>query len=374
MRTDVKVGLICIFAIVLLVVIYFVAQGNRNPQKASASPTTPTVTAPSASPKNESVQSLQVSPPSTPAATPAAASPASTDLTSHSLASAGGATTPLIAPPSSGDRVIGPPPTVSPASASTATPGMTGSASPALSGGVPTTGPSAAPGSGLIPAPSTPSAPSSFSNNAGGSNPGRSTVTFGNTPGAVTPPGRISGLRNPRSNAGAPPVATGNENSTFSFGNNVGNSTGTTYKIQKGDMLGSLAKKFNVSLKALEAANPGVDSSHLKIDQEIKIPAGGTGISTASATPTTPAGGTTATRPSRTHTGTVAGPTAADTGASHAIKPGSSYTVKKGDTLSTIAQAAYGTKAAWQRIFRANRGELANANDVAVGTILQIPN
>ena len=36
MRTDVKVGLICLFAIVLGVVIYFVAEGNAHPRDAKA--------------------------------------------------------------------------------------------------------------------------------------------------------------------------------------------------------------------------------------------------------------------------------------------------------------------------------------------------
>ena len=34
MRTDVKVGLICVFAVILAVVIYFVMQGNSHPQPA----------------------------------------------------------------------------------------------------------------------------------------------------------------------------------------------------------------------------------------------------------------------------------------------------------------------------------------------------
>ncbi len=44
------------------------------------------------------------------------------------------------------------------------------------------------------------------------------------------------------------------------------------YKIQNGDTLAKLAKKFNVSLSALMKANPKVNPSRLKIGQEIQIP------------------------------------------------------------------------------------------------------
>lgn len=59
-------------------------------------------------------------------------------------------------------------------------------------------------------------------------------------------------------------------------------SAGGTHAIVTGDTLSSLAKKYNVSLQAIEAANPGVDSSHLRIGQVINIPAS----KPASASPT----------------------------------------------------------------------------------------
>ena len=52
------------------------------------------------------------------------------------------------------------------------------------------------------------------------------------------------------------------------------------YVIVKGDSFYTLAKKFGVSSKAIAAANPGVDSTRLKIGQKIKIPAGVSGSST----------------------------------------------------------------------------------------------
>ena len=89
-------------------------------------------------------------------------------------------------------------------------------------------------------------------------------------------------------------------------------SEGGEHKIAKGDTLATVAKKHGVSLKALEAANPGVDSRKLKIGQMIKIPAGG---KTAAAVPAA-AGGSAA--PASSETGT--------------------YKVKKGDTLTSIAK------------------------------------
>jgi LysM repeat protein len=85
----------------------------------------------------------------------------------------------------------------------------------------------------------------------------------------------------------------------------------STYKITKGDTLGKVAKAHGVSLKALEAANPGVDSKHLKVGQSINIPAGGASVGAATSTPTL---------------GTD-------------VAAGDTYSVKSGDTLSKIAKA-----------------------------------
>jgi LysM repeat protein len=84
----------------------------------------------------------------------------------------------------------------------------------------------------------------------------------------------------------------------------------TEYVIVKGDKLGNIAKKNNVSLKALEAANPGVVPTKLKVGQKISLPAPSVVAPTAAAT------------------------TMADAGIS-----GETYTVKSGDNLSKIATA-----------------------------------
>jgi LysM repeat protein len=82
----------------------------------------------------------------------------------------------------------------------------------------------------------------------------------------------------------------------------------TEYTIQKGDTFSTIAPKFNVSVKALQAANPTVDPAKLQIGKKINIPA---------ATTTAP---------------TSSGATVVDTASGT-----TTYTVKSGDTLSKIA-------------------------------------
>ena len=55
--------------------------------------------------------------------------------------------------------------------------------------------------------------------------------------------------------------------------------------------------------------------------------------------------------------------------------PGGSqtYTVKKGDTLYSLAKRYYGDGKLWPRIFDANRDKLKDASVVPVGTVLVIP-
>ncbi len=85
---------------------------------------------------------------------------------------------------------------------------------------------------------------------------------------------------------------------------------GSEYVVAKGDSLAKIAKKNGVTLKALQAANPGVVPTKLKVGQKLTIPAGGK-TSADAAAPSVAAGG--------------------DTGSA-------SYTVKSGDTLTKIAK------------------------------------
>jgi LysM repeat protein len=124
----------------------------------------------------------------------------------------------------------------------------------------------------------------------------------------------------------------------------------TTYKIQKGDMLITIAQKYHTTAKALQAANPGLDPNRMQVDHTITIPA-----ATASATPAT--GGT--------PTPVVA--------TADSPKPGVSYKVKKGDTLVSISREAYGNAKNVDKIFQANRTTLKDPNTVSIGAVIKIP-
>jgi nucleoid-associated protein YgaU len=52
---------------------------------------------------------------------------------------------------------------------------------------------------------------------------------------------------------------------------------------------------------------------------------------------------------------------------------GGKYTVKKGDTLSAIAQREYGDANAWRRIYDANRDQLDNPDVIHPGQELSLP-
>ncbi len=58
----------------------------------------------------------------------------------------------------------------------------------------------------------------------------------------------------------------------------------------------------------------------------------------------------------------------------HATSVTSTYTVRSGDTLSSIARHFYGTTSKWNWIFQANRSKISNPNVVMVGETLTIPN
>jgi len=137
-------------------------------------------------------------------------------------------------------------------------------------------------------------------------------------PAAVVPftnaPDALAATTNPPSAANTNPLAPAAlapavvPSNTVPPVSDVGAPAVTEHKIQKGDSFSTLATKYGVTVKAIQAANPGVDSTKLKIDQVVKIPA--------------PA-------PAAAKNGT--GATAAESA--------DTYTVKSGDSLSKIATA-----------------------------------
>ena len=116
---------------------------------------------------------------------------------------------------------------------------------------------------------------------------------------------------------------------------------GQEYTIRSGDTLNSIAAaaygaaNADAGVAAIEAANPGINANDLQIGQEIMIPVlGGTG----------------------------------------APVPGQEYTIRSGDTLNSIAAAAYGAAnadAGVAAIEAANPG--INANDLQIGQQIMIP-
>ena len=118
-----------------------------------------------------------------------------------------------------------------------------------------------------------------------------------------------------------------------------GDAGGASYTVKSGDTLTKIAKKNGVTLKALEAANPGVVPTKLKVGQKLTVPAGGSAA-----------------------TGSAASSVAAvgDTG-------GATYTVKSGDTLTKIAKKN-GTTA---KAIQAANG--LTTTKIKVGQKLKIP-
>jgi len=113
------------------------------------------------------------------------------------------------------------------------------------------------------------------------------------------------------------------------------------YAIQRGDSFSTIAKKFGVTAKAIQEANPGVDPLKLQIGKKIIIP------SPATAAAVKPNG----------------------TGALPAVATGEVvYVVKSGDRLELIAKK-YGITA--KAIADAN--DLKTLNKIVVGQKLKIP-
>jgi len=114
---------------------------------------------------------------------------------------------------------------------------------------------------------------------------------------------------------------------------------GTEYVVVKGDTFAKIAKKNGVSVKAIQAANPGVEPTKLKVGQKLSIPASSGGASAMTGGPVSTGSG-------------VAGET---------------YTVKSGDSLTKIAKMHNTT-------IKAIRAENNLTTDhIKVGQKLKIP-
>jgi LysM repeat protein len=115
----------------------------------------------------------------------------------------------------------------------------------------------------------------------------------------------------------------------------------TEYTIVKGDYLEKIAKHFQVPVKAIQDANPGIQPTKLKVGQKIQIPG--------------PA--------------TMAAPAPAGVASAETMSLGAEqiYTVKSGDNLTKIA-AQFGTTV---KAVRAANG--LKTDSIKVGQKLRIP-
>ncbi|HEY6226736.1 MAG TPA: LysM peptidoglycan-binding domain-containing protein [Verrucomicrobiae bacterium] len=180
----------------------------------------------------------------------------------------------------------------------------------------------------------------------------------------------VTNVAHANTNFAAPPGAFGGPTGTPGVGSNLAGTADTgiaapvvdtapppgnykDYKIQKGDLLSTIATKNGVTIGAILKANPNLDPKKLRIGQTIKLPApapAAAATATVAGTASTPPTGALGSTPGAT-TGTASG----------------TYKVKPGDTLTKIARAHGIT---------VNQLRAANnmkTTQVQVGKVLKIP-
>jgi len=134
--------------------------------------------------------------------------------------------------------------------------------------------------------------------------------------------------------------------------------TAATYKIAQGDTLQGISTKFystTTKWRRIYEANKDKisDPDRLSVGTEITIPERERAESPGAA---------------RAGESRQEGPSGITGGAG-----GKTYTVVKGDTLTSIAKDRYGDGNEWRKIYNANRDKLPNENDLKVGMTLTIP-
>ncbi len=144
------------------------------------------------------------------------------------------------------------------------------------------------------------------------------------------------------------------------------------HTVAKGDSLSSISKQYYNDpnqYKRIADANKLTKNSQLKLGMKLTIPAAPAAkaaapVAAPTAAPATPAGPET--RPSNQSATAVA-----ETPAPAAKEM--SYTVKQGDTLSTIAAKTLGSKNKWTVILDANKATLKDPKDLKIGMVLKVP-
>lgn len=126
--------------------------------------------------------------------------------------------------------------------------------------------------------------------------------------------------------------------------------------VRAGDRLANIAKQYlgdAGAWKAIADANPGLDPARLKVGQKLAIPERG-----AVASGTRPDSQAKSPEPEKRLAAADKKPT---------------YVVKKGDTLTSIAQRELRDRAAWRKLFDMNKHVVKNANRLPVGVTLTLP-
>lgn len=156
----------------------------------------------------------------------------------------------------------------------------------------------------------------------------------------VTPPGRSSVVRVPRGTGAIVARKYGElpPSERVTFLNHV---------IRRGETLSQIARRYRVTVRLLQAANPGIEPLRLKVGARLVIP-----VSGATRTRTAP---TPATAPAPTPTSASSEPAAV------AVTPGTYHVVKPGETLWTLSQR-YGVRL----------GDLRRWNGLKVNDILRV--
>lgn len=94
-------------------------------------------------------------------------------------------------------------------------------------------------------------------------------TTVGGTTGVVAGPDGVTTVK-----VGGAAVAAGTVVNAGTIGT-AGAASGvatTTYIIQRGDLISKISKRYNISQKAILAANPGLDPNKIRIGQKIQLP------------------------------------------------------------------------------------------------------
>jgi len=124
-----------------------------------------------------------------------------------------------------------------------------------------------------------------------------------------------------------------------------------TYTVKEGDTLGGIALATLGSTKywKLISDRNNVDPVKLRVGMTLIIPSiEGVAVAPNKST--------------------------SDVAASGPVRPGASYTIRKGDTIQKISQAAYKTIERWTDIWFANMERISDPRDLRPGMTIDIPN